>query len=119
MTVDAKRNKITEVLEYIQERLRELEEEKEELSQFQTLDRQRRSLEYTIYAREQMETNEKLDELEEKRRRDLSNVETKRQEYADNETALNVNFNLVWWQTSILKFSLRISNTNAEMSNKL
>lgn len=89
-SADAKRAKITEVLEYIQERLAELEEEKQELSQYQALDKQRRALEYTIYAREQAETNEKLDELEENRRRDLANSEAKREEYADNEAALQV-----------------------------
>ena len=88
--IDAKRSKITDVLEYIEERLSELEKEKEELSQFQVLDRQRRSLEYTIYMREQMETNEKLNELEENRRVDVINSETKRKEQADNEVALNV-----------------------------
>ena len=67
-----------------------MEKEKEELSQFQILDRQRRSLEYTIYMREQMETNEKLNELEENRRVDVINSETKRKEQADNEVALNV-----------------------------
>ncbi|KAI7849673.1 RecF/RecN/SMC [Circinella umbellata] len=86
---DAKRSKITDVLEYIEERLSELEKEKEELSQFQVLDRQRRSLEYTIYMREQMETNEKLNELEETRRVDVINSDAKRKEQADNEVALN------------------------------
>ena len=88
--IDAKRSKITDVLEYIEERLSELEKEKEELSQFQILDRQRRSLEYTIYMREQMETNEKLNELEETRRVDVINSDAKRKEQADNEVALNV-----------------------------
>jgi structural maintenance of chromosome 3 (chondroitin sulfate proteoglycan 6) len=87
---DSKRVKITEVLEYIQERLDQLEEEKDELSQFQALDRDRRSLEYTIYAREQSDTNIKLDELEESRRRDLQVRDTKREEYNDNDTSLNV-----------------------------
>ncbi|KAI9319337.1 hypothetical protein BX666DRAFT_1457951 [Dichotomocladium elegans] len=86
---DAKRTKITDVLDFIQERLAELEQEKEELSQFQTLDRQRRSIEYTIYTREQAEVNEKLEELEANRRRDLASIETKRQEYIDNESNIN------------------------------
>ncbi|OAD80455.1 hypothetical protein PHYBLDRAFT_184304 [Phycomyces blakesleeanus NRRL 1555(-)] len=86
---DAKRVKITEVLEYIQDRLAELEEEKEELSQYQTLDRERRSLEYTIYAREQSDANDKLEEMDSNRRRELLNHETCREEYVDNENALN------------------------------
>ena len=91
-STEAKRSKITEVLEYIEERLAELEKEKEELSQYQTLDRQRRSLEYTIYMREQMETNEKLSELEDSRRMDITNSDGKRNEHADNEVELNVTY---------------------------
>ncbi|ORZ00307.1 RecF/RecN/SMC [Syncephalastrum racemosum] len=86
---DIKRAKINEVLEYIQERLTDLEHEKEELSQFQTLDSQRRSIEYTIFEREQSETNEKLEQLDESRRRDLAQSDAKREEYADNEAEIN------------------------------
>ncbi|KAI9024903.1 chromosome segregation protein sudA [Phycomyces nitens] len=86
---DAKRVKIAEVLEYIQDRLAELEEEKEELSQYQTLDRERRSLEYTIYAREQADANEKLEDMDGNRRRELLSHETCREEYVDNENTLN------------------------------
>lgn len=88
--IDNKRTKITEVLQYIQERLHQLEEEKDELSQYQALDRDRRSLEYTIYAREQSDTNVKLEELEDNRQKDLEVRDSKREEYNDNETSLNV-----------------------------
>lgn len=87
---DAKRSKIDELLKYIQEKLGELEEEKEELDQYQTLDRERRSLEYTIYAREQADANRKLDELEENRARDVETSAIKRQQLADNENTINV-----------------------------
>lgn len=90
VALEAKLTKINEVLDYIKERLTELEEEKEELSQYQTLDRSRRSLEYTIYMREQVETNEKLEEVDTHRRRDLTNSENKRQEYLDNEKNMTV-----------------------------
>ncbi|KAI8099956.1 RecF/RecN/SMC, partial [Halteromyces radiatus] len=86
---DTKRAKIGEVLEYIQDRLNQLEEEKDELSQFQTVDRDRRSLEYTIYAREQSDTNDKLEELENTRRQDLEIRDSKRDDYNDNESSLN------------------------------
>lgn len=88
--IDNKRTKITEVLQYIEERLHQLEEEKDELSQYQALDRDRRSLEYTIYAREQSDTNVKLEELEDNRQKDLEVRDLKRQEYNDNETSLTV-----------------------------
>jgi structural maintenance of chromosome 3 (chondroitin sulfate proteoglycan 6) len=48
---EAKRNKIGDLLEYIEERLAELEEEKEELKEFQNKDRERRCLEYALYSR--------------------------------------------------------------------
>jgi len=86
---DAKRSKIDELLKYIQEKLSELEDEKEELDQYQTLDRERRSLEYTIYAREQADANRKLEELEENRARDVETSAIKRQQLADNETTLS------------------------------
>ncbi|KAJ3116176.1 Structural maintenance of chromosomes protein 3, partial [Nowakowskiella sp. JEL0407] len=68
-----KREKINELLDYIEDRLNELEEEKEELKQFQEMDRERRCLEYAIYYREQMDVNEQLDELDELRKTELDN----------------------------------------------
>lgn len=47
-----KRSKIVDLLEKIEERLGELEEEKAELKDFQDKDKERRCLEYAIYARE-------------------------------------------------------------------
>ncbi|KAJ3007164.1 Structural maintenance of chromosomes protein 3 [Thoreauomyces humboldtii] len=72
---DHKRSKIDELLDYIEERLEELESEKEELKQFQDLDRERRSLEYTIYTREQNTLNESLEGLEEARRTEVDDSE--------------------------------------------
>ena len=46
---EGKKGKIEELLKYIEERLSTLESEKEELKEFQKLDKMRRSLEYTIY----------------------------------------------------------------------
>jgi hypothetical protein len=43
-----KRKQIDQVVHYLEERLRELDEEKEELKKYQQLDKQKRSLEYTI-----------------------------------------------------------------------
>lgn len=47
-----KRDKINEVLQYIESRLEELQGEKEELTEYQRLDRRRRALEYTLYDKE-------------------------------------------------------------------
>ena len=65
---DAKREKINELLEYIDGRLGELEEEKEELKEFQEKDKERRCLEYAVYQRELEEVGEALEEIEDERR---------------------------------------------------
>lgn len=65
MEVDeASIEKINEVLAYIEQRLVELEGEKEELTEYQALDRSRRALEYTLYSTELKKAREYLDELE-------------------------------------------------------
>jgi len=64
---EGKREKITEYLELIDERLNTLQDEKEELKQFQKWDKMRRSLEYTIHDHELKDTRKKLEDLQEKR----------------------------------------------------
>lgn len=59
-----KQAKITELLSFIDERLLELAEEKEELQKFQALDRQKRSCEFILFSRESAETSEALERLE-------------------------------------------------------
>lgn len=62
-----RRKQIIEVVQYIEERLQELDEEKEELKKYQQLDKQRRSLEYTIFEKELLDARQKLEETEEAR----------------------------------------------------
>jgi len=57
---DQRRKQINEVIEYIEKRLSELREEQEELREYQKLDTERISLEYTIYDKE---LNDAKDEL--------------------------------------------------------
>ena len=52
-----------EQVQQLEARLKELEEERKELARFQQIDKQRRSLEYTIYDREAAETAAKLDQV--------------------------------------------------------
>lgn len=61
---DGKREKISEVISYIESRLGELESEKEELRAFQRLDKERKALEYTIHVRELEEAKAALKALE-------------------------------------------------------
>lgn len=60
---EVKRQQIIEVVTFIEERLSELDEEKEELRKYQELDKQHRSLEYTIFDKELAETKTKLDKV--------------------------------------------------------
>jgi structural maintenance of chromosome 3 (chondroitin sulfate proteoglycan 6) len=62
-----KRKQIIQVVQYLDERLKELDEEKEELRKYQQLDKQRKSLEYTIYDKEIHDARHKLAEVEEAR----------------------------------------------------
>lgn len=64
-----KRKQIIQVVQYLDERLRELDEEKEELRKYQQLDKQRKSLEFTIYDKELHDARQKLAEVEEARTR--------------------------------------------------
>lgn len=58
-----KRKQIIHVVQYLDERLRELDEEKEELRKYQQLDKQRKSLEYTIFDKELHDAQQKLIEV--------------------------------------------------------
>ena len=65
---ESKREKIEEFLKTIEDRLATLEEEKEELKEYQKYDKMRRALEYTIHDRELQDTRKKLAEMESKRK---------------------------------------------------
>lgn len=52
-----------EVLQFIEDRLSELEQEKEELTDYEQLDKSRRALEYNIYDHELVKANQAFKEL--------------------------------------------------------
>lgn len=83
-----KRSKIDELLDYINERLAELEEEKDELRNYQDKDKERRCLEYTIYSREQHEISNVLDNLEEARQNGVEDADSNRDQFVDGEKAM-------------------------------
>lgn len=58
---------IDQTFEQINDRLAELEEEQDELRDFQEQDREKRALEYTLFHREQDEINRALADLDERR----------------------------------------------------
>lgn len=80
-----KRSKIDELLDFINERLSELEEEKDELRNYQDKDKERRCLEYTIYSREQQEIGSFLDSLEEQRQTGVEDTDLNRDRFIQSE----------------------------------
>ncbi|KAL8744618.1 MAG: hypothetical protein Q9184_007977, partial [Pyrenodesmia sp. 2 TL-2023] len=83
-----KREKIDELLNYIQERLTELEEEKEELKDYQEKDKERRCLQYTIDHREQLAIAEELDNLEERRNAGAENTDDSEERFRQGDKEL-------------------------------
>ncbi|KAF2104566.1 putative chromosome segregation protein SudA [Rhizodiscina lignyota] len=83
-----KRSKIDDLLEYIKERLAELEEEKEELKEYQEKDREKRCLEYTIYHREQQAIQAALEEIDEKRQTGVDETDENREMFIEGEKEL-------------------------------
>ncbi|KAL6809157.1 RecF/RecN/SMC [Trichoderma sp. SZMC 28013] len=84
-----KREKIDELLEYIKERLAELEEEKEELRGFQEKDRERRCLEYAYHHREQTTVQAALEEIDNARQDGLENTDSSRAQFLEGEKAIS------------------------------
>ena len=80
-----KRAKIDELLDYINERLDELEEEKNELKDYQEKDRERRCLEYTIYSREQAEIAAALENIEGQRQTGVEDTDANRNRFIQGE----------------------------------
>ncbi|WJX64371.1 Structural maintenance of chromosomes protein 3, variant 4 [Trifolium repens] len=72
-----KRKQIIQVVHYLDERLKELDEEKEELRKYQQLDKQRKSLEYAIFNKEVQDAQLKLTEIEAARTR-VSEISAKK-----------------------------------------
>lgn len=66
-----KKERIEEVLRYIEERLTELEDEKDELKEYQELDRSKRAMEYTIADKELRSVREALEKLDAERQQEV------------------------------------------------
>eukprot|EP00485_Elphidium_margaritaceum_P001061 CAMPEP_0202695504 /NCGR_PEP_ID=MMETSP1385-20130828/9085_1 /ASSEMBLY_ACC=CAM_ASM_000861 /TAXON_ID=933848 /ORGANISM="Elphidium margaritaceum" /LENGTH=1300 /DNA_ID=CAMNT_0049351543 /DNA_START=93 /DNA_END=3995 /DNA_ORIENTATION=- len=61
---DNKRHKVQLIIDYFEERLDELKQEKEELAKFETLDRQKRCIQFQIYERHKTQTENALESIE-------------------------------------------------------
>ena len=81
-------NKITAIdstFEQINERLKELEDEQEELRTFQEQDAEKRAIEYILEQRDLEETNRGLQQLDERRTNRIENADGNRQAYSEGE----------------------------------
>ena len=87
---EGKKSKIVELLDFIETRLGELEEEKEELKEFQEKDKEKRCLEYALYQRELEEVAEALEEIEEERKKELHGANQRRELFSDREQQIQV-----------------------------
>ncbi|KAK5078948.1 Structural maintenance of chromosomes protein 3 [Lithohypha guttulata] len=76
---------IDTTFEQINERLKELEDEQAELRNFQEQDAEKKAIEYVIEQRDLEETNQGLQELEDKRSDRIGNVDARRQAYSESE----------------------------------
>jgi structural maintenance of chromosome 3 (chondroitin sulfate proteoglycan 6) len=84
----AKRSKVDELISTIRDRLNELEEEKNELREFQDKDRERRCLEYTIHHRDEEALKEAIEEQEQSRAEGLERGDENRELLAEQEAEL-------------------------------
>lgn len=116
-----KREKIDELLDYIKERLSELEEEKEELRGFQDKDRERRCLEYAYYHKEQVAVQELLEELEESRQGGVEDTDENRDAYTAGEkiiASLDAEIHKLQQQMELLRIDRRQLDEDRRESTK-
>ncbi|CAG5133454.1 unnamed protein product [Candidula unifasciata] len=114
---EGKREKINDLLKYIEERLSTLEGEKEELKEYQKWDKMRRSLEYTIHDNELKDTRKKLDELQSKRdnsilskdtiNKDLKELKARMQVALEEKDSLSAEYQDLTKKNSKLELSIR------------
>lgn len=105
-----KRAKIDELLDYIKERLAELEEEKEELRDYQDKDKERRCLQYTLDHREQVEIANALDTIDEQRQTGVDDTDDRRERFIQGEkelTDIEAEINELKQQVEFLKVDKR------------
>ena len=105
-----KREKIDELLVYIKERLTELEEEKEELRDYQEKDKDRRCLQYTIDHREQVAIANELDNLDDQRQGGVDDTDENTERFIQGEkeiTEINAQISELKQQVEFFKVDKR------------
>ncbi|PIL33483.1 hypothetical protein GSI_04106 [Ganoderma sinense ZZ0214-1] len=113
---DSKRAKIGELLDYIDTWLTELEEEKEELKEFQDKDKERRCLEYVMHQRDLEEVGAALEEIEEERRGELHSTNIRREQYTDREKQVQ-NLSNAEIRTNVTTLNFTRQGTQSELTD--
>lgn len=83
-----KREQIDALLQSVKDKLDELEEEKDELRDYQNKDRERRCLEYAYYHQEQMLVNDTLEKLDDDRQNGMDQTDEQREVYTAGEKVI-------------------------------
>ncbi|KAK8022219.1 RecF/RecN/SMC N terminal domain-containing protein [Apiospora rasikravindrae] len=84
-----KREQIDALLQSVKDKLDELEEEKDELRDYQNKDRERRCLEYAYYHQEQMLVNDTLEKLDDDRQNGIDQTDEQRDVYTTGEKVIS------------------------------
>lgn len=79
---------IDSTFEQINERLQELEEEQEELRNFQEQDSEKRGIEYALFQREQEQLNQALAQIDDRRAGGIDDADENREKYSESEDNL-------------------------------
>ena len=103
------------MLTFIEERLAELEQEKEELTEYDQLDKLRRALEYTIYDNELEKATAKLAEVETAREAERGRQVTLRDAYSElQEARLEREEDLSVRRSHLARLTARLAELTAE-----
>jgi structural maintenance of chromosome 3 (chondroitin sulfate proteoglycan 6) len=86
-----KRSQIADLLEYIDERLVELEEEKKELDLYLEIDKDRRCLEYALYTKDQSDAIDQLEAIEIKRQEEQHEAIVRYKQLSDRQVMIQEN----------------------------
>ena len=87
---DSKSTKIDELLQYIEERLAELEAEKEELREYQEKDKERRCLDYALKDADLNRIDAQIAELDQLQRMAIGRDGDDKQEFEEREQEIEV-----------------------------
>lgn len=103
---DNRRSKIDELVQTIEDRLGELEEEKEELEAYNKNDRERRCLLYTIARRDEINFEDRIAKIDDYRQNGMADTDENRTLFVENEkniAQIDIEINQLQGEIDLLK----------------